>query len=81
MDSQLVPCSFLPLLELLLLSSVPHVEATGLTASTKYSYEFENCANPDNKSPVGKTGTAPGKYAKHFPTQKFAIYSCSNYPK
>jgi alkaline phosphatase D len=57
------------------------VEATNLTASTIYSYQFENCADPSNKSPLGKTRTAPGKYAKNVPTQNFAIYSCSNYPK
>ena len=57
------------------------VEATGLTASTWYSYQFNNCANKENKSPIGKTRTAPGKYATEVPTQRFAIYSCSNYPK
>lgn len=57
------------------------VEATGLSASTWYSYQFSNCANPENKSPIGKTRTAPGKLATEVATQRFAIYSCSNYPK
>ena len=57
------------------------IEATGLSASTWYSYQFSNCANPDNKSPIGKTRTAPGKRATDVATQRFAIYSCSNYPK
>lgn len=57
------------------------MEATGLTASTAYSYQFENCAKADNKSPVGNTKTAPGKFAKNVSTQRFAVYSCSNYPK
>jgi alkaline phosphatase D len=57
------------------------VEATGLTASTQYSYQFENCADSSNTSPLGKTRTAPAKYGKDLDTQRFAIYSCSNYPK
>lgn len=56
------------------------VEAKGLSASTEYTYQWANCANPDEHSPVGKTRTAPGKYATQVPTQSFAIYSCSNYP-
>ena len=57
------------------------VEATGLTASTWYSYQFANCADESNVSDVGKTRTAPGKHATNLPTQRFSIYSCSNYPK
>lgn len=57
------------------------VEADGLSASKWYSYQFANCAKPENKSPIGKTRTAPGKMAKNVETQRFAIYSCSNYPK
>ncbi|KAG7566918.1 hypothetical protein FFLO_01297 [Filobasidium floriforme] len=56
------------------------VEATGLTALTPYSYQFANCAKPDQVSPVGKTRTAPGKFATDIPTQKFAVYSCANWP-
>ena len=56
------------------------VEATGLTASTKYTYVFAHCAKPEQKSIIGKTRTAPGKHATNVPTQRFAIYSCSNYP-
>lgn len=56
------------------------VEAMGLSASTQYSFQFANCAKPDQKSPVGLTRTAPGKHAVDIPTQRFAIYSCSNWP-
>lgn len=56
------------------------VEADGLQPSTKYSYQFANCAKPDQKSPIGKTRTAPGKRATNVPKQKFAIFSCSNWP-
>lgn len=46
------------------------VEATGLTASTKYTYVFANCAKPEQKSVVGKTRTAPGKHATNIETQR-----------
>ncbi|KAJ9115429.1 hypothetical protein QFC22_005186 [Naganishia vaughanmartiniae] len=56
------------------------VEATGLKASTYYSYQFANCAKPDQKSAIGRTKTAPAKHGTNLDTQKFAVYSCSNWP-
>ena len=56
------------------------VEATGLQDSTWYYYQFSNCADPSQKSPIGRTRTAPGKLATNVPNQRFSIYSCSNYP-
>ncbi|KAJ9102982.1 hypothetical protein QFC19_004539 [Naganishia cerealis] len=50
------------------------VEATGLKASTYYSYQFANCAKPDQKSAVGRTKTAPAKHGKNLDTQRFAVY-------
>ncbi|WVR08378.1 hypothetical protein IAU60_005433 [Kwoniella sp. DSM 27419] len=44
-------------------------------ADVDWTVKFENCADASNKSPVGKTRTAPGKYAKDVSTQRFAIYS------
>jgi hypothetical protein len=57
------------------------VEAEGLKAGTQYSFQFSNCADGSNKSPIGKTRTAPGWKATDIPTQRLAVYSCSNYPK
>ena len=56
------------------------VEALGLEASHWYSYEFANCADPAQTSPLGRTRTAPGKLSTNVPTQRFSVYSCSNYP-
>lgn len=56
------------------------VEADGLQADTWYSYQFANCANLNEKSPIGRTRTAPGYKATNIETQRFSIYSCSNYP-
>lgn len=56
------------------------VEADGLQASTWYWYQFSNCAKPEQKSPIGRTRTAPGYNATNIETQRFSIYSCSNYP-
>ena len=39
------------------------VEAKGLSASTVYYYQFQNCAGSE-KSPVGRTRTAPPKDGK-----------------
>jgi phosphodiesterase/alkaline phosphatase D-like protein len=57
------------------------VEAEGLKAGTQYSFQFSNCADGNNKSPIGKTRTAPGWKATNIPTQRFGVYSSSNYPK
>jgi phosphodiesterase/alkaline phosphatase D-like protein len=72
-----VPCC----LATLLAADARQVEAEGLKAGTQYSFQFSNCADGNNKSPVGKTRTAPGWKATDIPTQRFAVYSCSNYPK
>ncbi|KAJ9093940.1 hypothetical protein QFC20_007026 [Naganishia adeliensis] len=56
------------------------VEATGLKASTYYSYQFANCAKPEQKSAIERTKTAPAKHGTNLETQKFAVYSCSNWP-
>lgn len=54
------------------------VEAKGLSASTYYWFQFTNCAKLDEKSPIGRTKTAPGADAKEVGKQRFAVYSCSN---
>ena len=54
------------------------VEATGLAPFTRYYYQFNVCGS-DNKSPLGRTKTAPAP--NDYVTEVgFAVYSCSNYP-
>jgi alkaline phosphatase D len=54
------------------------VEASNLTAFTRYYYQFSVCGS-DNKSPIGRTKTAPAD--TDYVTQlALAVYSCSNYP-
>ncbi|CEJ93841.1 hypothetical protein VHEMI09407 [[Torrubiella] hemipterigena] len=54
------------------------VEATGLTPKTKYWYQFNVCGS-DNKSPIGRTKTAPTK-DDDVSKLSFAVFSCSNFP-
>ncbi|KZP00675.1 hypothetical protein CALVIDRAFT_594869 [Calocera viscosa TUFC12733] len=58
------------------------VEATGLNALSLYYYQFANCANSTEKSPIGRGRTAPGADTPvdQVGTQRFAVYSCSNLP-
>ena len=54
------------------------VEASNLTAFTRYYYQFNVCGS-NNKSPLGRTKTAPA--ANDYVSQiGLAVYSCSNYP-
>ena len=54
------------------------VEASGLSPFTRYYYQFNVCGS-NNKSPLGRTKTAPAP--NDYVTQiGLAVYSCSNYP-
>jgi alkaline phosphatase D len=54
------------------------VEATGLKPFTRYYYQFNVCGS-NNKSPLGRTKTAPAP--NDYVTEiGLAVYSCSNYP-
>ncbi|CAH0034697.1 unnamed protein product [Clonostachys rhizophaga] len=53
------------------------VEATGLEPFTDYFYQFIVC-NSENKSPLGKTKTAP-REDDHLDEISLAVFSCSNY--
>ncbi|KAK0344366.1 hypothetical protein LTR91_013302 [Friedmanniomyces endolithicus] len=54
------------------------VEASNLTAYTRYYYQFNVC-NSNVSSPIGRTKTTPD--VNDFVTKiGLAIYSCSNYP-
>ncbi|KAH7188274.1 PhoD-like phosphatase-domain-containing protein [Fusarium flagelliforme] len=54
------------------------VEAEGLKPLTEYYYQFSIC-DSDNKSPVGRTKTAPTA-DDDVSELSFAVFSCSNYP-
>ncbi|KAJ4010580.1 hypothetical protein NW752_005255 [Fusarium irregulare] len=54
------------------------VEAEGLKPLTEYNYQFTIC-DSDNKSPVGRTKTAPTA-DDDVSELSFAVFSCSNYP-
>ncbi|KAK9435616.1 Alkaline phosphatase D-related protein [Metarhizium brunneum] len=54
------------------------VEAKGLKPLTTYFYQFNVCAS-SNKSPVGRTKTAPAK-DDAVSKLSFAVFSCSNFP-
>ncbi|KAF7163739.1 hypothetical protein CNMCM5623_008497 [Aspergillus felis] len=54
------------------------VEATKLKPFTTYYYQFNVC-NSDNKSPIGRTKTAPAP-KDDVSNINLAVYSCSNYP-
>lgn len=54
------------------------VEATGLEPFTQYYYQFSIC-DSDNKSPVGRTKTAP-KHDDDVTGVGVAVFSCSNFP-
>lgn len=54
------------------------VEAKGLKPFTRYYYQFNVC-DSDNKSPLGRTKTAPAA-DDHVTKVGLAVYSCSNYP-
>lgn len=58
---------------------MPQVEATGLKPKTKYWYQFNVCGS-DNKSPMGRTKTAPTK-DDDVSKLSFAVFSCSNFRK
>ncbi|WP_433631044.1 alkaline phosphatase D family protein [Halomicrococcus sp. NG-SE-24] len=53
-----------------------HIDVKGLDADTEYYYQFK--VGP-NRSPVGRTKTAPGEGAD-VDELKFAFTSCQNYP-
>ncbi|CAG9983238.1 unnamed protein product [Clonostachys byssicola] len=55
------------------------VEARGLEPFTDYFYQFVVC-NSENKSPLGKTKTAP-REDDHLDEISLAVFSCSNYPR
>jgi alkaline phosphatase D len=54
------------------------VEAKNLKPFTTYYYRFSVCGS-GNKSPVGRTKTAPTAHDR-LSEVKLAVYSCSNYP-
>lgn len=54
------------------------VEATGLQPFTRYYYQFSVC-DSDNKSPLGRTKTAPA-VDDDVSQVNLAVYSCANYP-
>lgn len=54
------------------------VEASNLTAFTRYYYQFNVCGS-NNTSPLGRTKTTPD-LNDYTPKVGLAIYSCSNYP-
>ncbi|KAJ4141603.1 hypothetical protein NW768_000818 [Fusarium equiseti] len=54
------------------------VEAEGLKPLTEYYYQFSIC-DSDNKSPLGRTKTAPTA-DDDVSELSFAVFSCSNYP-
>ncbi|KAF3010414.1 hypothetical protein E8E15_000859 [Penicillium rubens] len=54
------------------------VEASKLKPFTTYFYQFQVC-NSDNKSPVGRTKTAPDS-EKEVDQVNLAVYSCANFP-
>ncbi|KAI0009766.1 PhoD-like phosphatase-domain-containing protein [Xylariaceae sp. FL0662B] len=54
------------------------VEAKGLRPFTTYNYQFAVCGS-DNKSPVGRTKTAPRPDAD-VAELSLAVFSCSNFP-
>ncbi|SPO06053.1 related to alkaline phosphatase D precursor [Cephalotrichum gorgonifer] len=54
------------------------VEAKGLKPFTRYYYQFTVC-DSDNKSPMGRTKTAP-KEKDDVTGINLAVFSCSNYP-
>nr|POE72990.1 alkaline phosphatase d [Quercus suber] len=54
------------------------VEASNLTAFTRYYYQFNVCGS-DKKSPLGRTKTTP--HANDYTAKVgLAVYSCSNFP-
>ena len=54
------------------------VEAKGLTAFTRYYYQFNICGS-NNTSPLGRTKTSPTS-TDYTAKVGLAIYSCSNFP-
>lgn len=53
------------------------MEAKGLKPLTKYFYQFNVCGST-NKSPIGRTKTAPNK-DDAVSKLSFAVFSCSNF--
>lgn len=60
-----------------IVACVIQVEAKGLKPLTTYFYQFNVCAS-SNKSPVGRTKTAPAK-DDAVSKLSFAVFSCSNF--
>lgn len=54
------------------------VEASNLTAWTRYYYQFNIC-DSDKKSPLGRTKTTPDEN-DYVSKVGLAVYSCSNFP-
>ncbi|KAM0713864.1 hypothetical protein Q7P37_010826 [Cladosporium fusiforme] len=54
------------------------VEASGMEPFTRYYYQFSVC-DSDNKSPLGRTKTAPS-VDDDVSQVNLAVYSCANYP-
>ncbi|OGE58102.1 hypothetical protein PENARI_c001G05159 [Penicillium arizonense] len=54
------------------------VEASKLKPFTTYFYQFQVC-NSDNRSPVGRTKTAPNS-KEEVDQVNLAVYSCANFP-
>ncbi|EME85270.1 uncharacterized protein MYCFIDRAFT_150372 [Pseudocercospora fijiensis CIRAD86] len=54
------------------------VEASNLTAWTRYYYQFNICGS-DKKSPLGRTKTTPDEN-DYVSKVGLAVYSCSNFP-
>ncbi|KAH8823526.1 PhoD-like phosphatase-domain-containing protein [Flagelloscypha sp. PMI_526] len=60
------------------------VEASNLSPDTKYVYQFSDCTNKDNSSPVGKTRTLPSPDAESSTINSgnpltFSVFSCSQW--
>ncbi|KAL0946852.1 hypothetical protein HGRIS_013019 [Hohenbuehelia grisea] len=60
------------------------VEATGLTADTKYFFQFADCTNPQTVSPIGATRTfsgpdTPADEVNGGKPLTIAVFSCSQF--
>ncbi|KAI9671500.1 MAG: hypothetical protein M1817_003551 [Caeruleum heppii] len=55
------------------------VEAKKLKSFTTYYYQFNVC-DSSNKSPMGRTKTAPGIKERLTRAVRLAVFSCNNYP-
>lgn len=59
-------------------SNADQVEAKNLKPYSTYYYQFNVCKS-DNKSPLGRTKTAP-RADDDITQVDLAVYSCANYP-